>query len=138
MVDLPKNPIQPHVVDAMGVLRFKANAIVRDLLDFATDRGMGMNEIAASGYTNDDRQQFAQLIGYSVSGYSGLSYTDGDAVDAKTEHPMLKELCEALGWQGGTIWQVLEEVKRLKAENERLRHDLFLNITEATDANLSS
>ena len=27
----------------------------------------------------------------------------------------LRRLCEALGWQGGTFWQVLDEVKRLKA-----------------------
>lgn len=26
----------------------------------------------------------------------------------------LRQLCEALGWQGGTFWQVLEEVRRLR------------------------
>lgn len=29
--------------------------------------------------------------------------------------PELPELCVALGWQGGTIHQVLAEIKRLKA-----------------------
>ena len=33
----------------------------------------------------------------------------------------LQELCEALGWQGGTIWQVMDEVRRLKAEERRLK-----------------
>ena len=28
----------------------------------------------------------------------------------------LHDLCTALGWQGGTIWQALEEVKRMKAD----------------------
>lgn len=26
----------------------------------------------------------------------------------------LRELCQALGWQGGTYWQVLEKVRRLQ------------------------
>ena len=34
--------------------------------------------------------------------------------------PMLRELCLACGWQGGTIWQVIEEIKRLKAVNQTL------------------
>lgn len=75
-----KNPIQPLSKDAKGVLRFKENAIVRRMLDFATPRGMGMNELACMGFTDDDRQQFAQLIGYSLSGYSELqSYVDDEA-----------------------------------------------------------
>lgn len=28
----------------------------------------------------------------------------------------LQQLCAALGWQGGTFWQVLDEVKRLRGE----------------------
>lgn len=27
----------------------------------------------------------------------------------------LRQLCAALGWQGGTFWQVLEEVRRLRS-----------------------
>jgi hypothetical protein len=26
----------------------------------------------------------------------------------------LRELCVALGWQGGTFWQVLDEVRRMR------------------------
>ena len=63
-----KNPIQP-IVDG----RFKKNAIVSHLLDWATERGMGMNELACIDFTKDDRQQFAQLIGYSLSGYGELT-----------------------------------------------------------------
>jgi hypothetical protein len=32
---------------------------------------------------------------------------------------LCKDLCEALGWQGGTIWQVIEEIKRLKKEENK-------------------
>ncbi len=50
-MDLPRNPIQPQIIDGHGTRRFKANAIIRDLLDFATARGMGMNEIAVRDYS---------------------------------------------------------------------------------------
>jgi len=56
------------------VIRFQANDIVRDLLDFAQDHGFGLNEIAVRPYRRDDREQLAQLIGYSVSGFGELSY----------------------------------------------------------------
>lgn len=71
-----KNPIQPIIKDENGVLRFKKNSIVAFLIDWSTKRGIGMNELALMGFSNDDRQQFAQLIGYSLSGYSELSYVD--------------------------------------------------------------
>ena len=69
----PKNPIQP-LVDVNGVLRFKENAIVRHLLDWAYERGHGLNELAGMNFTQDDQEQFAQLIGYSLSGFGELSY----------------------------------------------------------------
>ena len=74
-----KNPIQPIVTTASGVVRFKENAIVRHLLDWATERGMGLNELAVMDFTKDDRQQLAQLIGYSLSGYGSLDYVDDDS-----------------------------------------------------------
>lgn len=73
-----KNPIQPLALDKHGVMRFKENAIVRHLLD--THPACDLNRIACAEFTNDDRQQFAQLIGYSLSGYSELSsYVDDEA-----------------------------------------------------------
>lgn len=78
-----KNPIQPLAEDAKGVLRFKENAIVNHLYEWAQTRGHGLNELACMDFSNDDRQQFAQLIGYSLSGYSELqSYVDDDAYNA--------------------------------------------------------
>lgn len=78
-----KHPIQPLMADGLGVLRFKQNRIICDLLDFATDRGFGLNEIACREYSREDRQQLAQLIGYSLHGYGELrSYVDDDAYGA--------------------------------------------------------
>lgn len=62
---------QPLVLDEGGVVRFKENPIVRYLLD---NGGIDMNQLALLGFTNEDQAQFAQLIGYSVSGWGDLSY----------------------------------------------------------------
>lgn len=62
---MSKHPIQPLVTDEHGTVRFKANAIVRDLLDYSSRGGFGLNEIAVRAYNREDREQFAQLIGYS-------------------------------------------------------------------------
>lgn len=70
----PKHPMQPLARDDDGVIRFKPNAIVRFLLDWATPKGMSLNEMAIMNFSQEDREQFAQLIGYSVCGYSDLSY----------------------------------------------------------------
>lgn len=75
-------PIQPLYTDEHGVVRFKKNAIVRQLLDFASERGMSLNEIARMPFSREDRVQFAQLIGYSLSGFGTLSYVDNDTYEA--------------------------------------------------------
>ena len=69
-----EHPNQPLGLDDHGVLRFKSNAIVKELLDFASSKGFDMNTIAAHVHSDEDRRQFAQLIGYSLNGYSELSY----------------------------------------------------------------
>lgn len=71
-----KNPIQPLAPDQNGTLRFKRNAIVEYLLKAG---GIDLNHIAAMDFTDDDRQQFSQLIGYSLGGYCSLSHVDADA-----------------------------------------------------------
>ena len=73
---LPPHPNQPINTDADGVKRFRANAIVKLLLD----RGrFDMNDLAAMPFGNDDRAQFAQLIGYSVDGWGTLPYVSDEA-----------------------------------------------------------
>jgi len=82
VTEKPKNPIQPFVTDVNGTLRFKGNQIVVDLLEKAGQHGLNLNAIACRQYSADDRQQLAQLIGYSLSGYGELSYVSEDAYGA--------------------------------------------------------
>lgn len=75
-----KHPMQPLVRDPKGVVRFKKNPIVDHLLEHG---GLNLNNLMlaghALGFTKDDWTQFAQLIGYSVSGFGELSYVDKKA-----------------------------------------------------------
>jgi len=66
--------MQPVVRDRRGVYRFKVNMIVRYLLDQCRKHGIDMNELAIVPFAQEDRVQFAQLIGYSVDGAADLSY----------------------------------------------------------------
>jgi len=66
-VELLRNkPMQPLING-----RFKENKIVSHCLDFG---GTDLNKIAVMNFSIEDREQFAQLIGYSLCGYSDLSY----------------------------------------------------------------
>ncbi len=76
------HPIQPLLHDERGVLRFKENAIVRYLLDAG---GIDMNKLAILPFKREDREQFAQLIGYSVSGFSDLSYVSDKTYERARE-----------------------------------------------------
>lgn len=93
-----KNPIQPVGIADDKCLRFKANKIVRHLLDTHKRRdGMGEDlndlsfQVAQGVFSTDDYQQLMQLIGYSVSGYGDLSTSDPhvcasvDAIEAGTD-----------------------------------------------------
>lgn len=76
---MSKHPRQPTYTDEHGVERFVENEIVRWLLD---NGRLDMNDIARQRHFSDeDRRQFAQLIGYSVSGYYDLSYAEDDPDD---------------------------------------------------------
>lgn len=70
--------MQPVEFDADGVARFKANAIVRFLLDAGP---FDMNVLFCAPFKREDREQFAQLIGYSVSGAGGLPYMSAELIE---------------------------------------------------------
>lgn len=72
----PKHPMQPLVRDG-NVIRFKPNKLVRFLLDSGP---FDLNQLAAMPFTDEDREQFAQLIGYSVAGFCELSYVSEKSV----------------------------------------------------------
>lgn len=70
-----RHPIQPLERDEQGVIRFKRNAIVDYL---AKDR---LNEIGAMDFSQEDREQLRQLIGYSHSGIPACSAEVWDAAE---------------------------------------------------------
>ena len=109
-----KNPIQPLGKDAKGVLRFKENAIVRHLLD--THPTLGLNQLACMDFTADDRQQFAQLIGYSLSGYSELqSYVDDEAYSTAAH------MADGMDERDARIAALEQKLTELRAAADTLR-----------------
>lgn len=76
-----KHPIQPLQMED-GVLRFKRNKIVEYLLDHG---GIDMNKLAMLEFSQEDREQFAQLIGYSHSGSGDLGYVSDEVWCAAQE-----------------------------------------------------
>jgi hypothetical protein len=85
-----KHPMQKLVWDDK-VIRFQKNSIVEYLLD---NGGIDMNDIARlPNISQADREQFAQLIGYSVSGFGNLSYVSKKTVKKadKKAAKMMKE-----------------------------------------------
>ncbi len=86
-------PIQPIVRDPAGVVRFRENRIVRDLLEEAP---YDLNEIAVRQYSPEDRMQFAQLIGYSISGYADLQFVSDESY-ARVETLQIEYTCAGQG-----------------------------------------
>lgn len=78
----PPHPFQPLVKDSDGVVRFKANAIVRYLLNAGP---FDMNKLARLPFSVEDREQFAQLIGYSMCGFGELSYVTDETYERAAE-----------------------------------------------------
>ena len=97
-VRVTRHPMQPIEYDESGVIRFKGNAIVRAIVDDAVSLtathachapGLDLNKIIMryhSGmYSREDVEQFWQLMGYSISGYGGLSFIRPSVVAAADE-----------------------------------------------------
>lgn len=84
-------PMQPIVL-VECIARFQNNAIVRFLLDWSSSRGMDLNDLSRMNFSDEDRSQFAQLIGYSVSGYGDLEYSlHVDIADARVNELLYEE-----------------------------------------------
>lgn len=56
-------PMQPVVLAKDGMVRFQANRLVTYLLD---NGGLDLNDLGRVDVPRSDRDQFYQLIGYSV------------------------------------------------------------------------
>ena len=74
-----RHPTQPLEADADGFRRFKANSIVRYLLDSGPS---DLNRIHAMDFSQEDREQFVQLIGYSYAGFGELDYVSPETYEA--------------------------------------------------------
>jgi hypothetical protein len=94
--------MQPVVLDVDGRPRFRENAIIRYIVDHAADvvhpgspaidpntgkpyhQGkLDLGKLSMIDFPQEDMEQFAQLMGYSVSGYHELSYvSDESAAEA--------------------------------------------------------
>lgn len=84
---------QPVVIGEDDRARFKANKVVRRLLDEADKRGFGLNQLIP-GADQEDLEQFYQLIGYTVSGYEELAdwISDESVAAAKREETRVRAL----------------------------------------------
>lgn len=74
-------PMQPIETDSNGTKRFRENKIVQYILD---NGGIDLNQLARVEFPREDRDQFTQLIGYSVSA-APLSSDLINAADTVTE-----------------------------------------------------
>lgn len=82
--------MQPILRTASGTIRFQRNAIVEYLLE---NGGIYLNILAELPFSQADREQFAQLIGYSVCGFHELSYvSDATANEASAAARIALEL----------------------------------------------
>lgn len=120
---MSKHPIQPLELDANGTLRFKENTVVRHLLD---NGGIDLNKLACLEFPQEDREQFAQLIGYSLSGFSELSYVSDTTYNlAAAPQPAEFEPIQQPGYEPGEIphhfSDLTEYAVKLKEQNEAMR-----------------
>lgn len=88
-------PMQPVELDSNGVVRFRGNAVVQYLLD---NGGLSLNDLGREEFPTEDRDQFHQLINYSVSG-APISFELADAAQdayekGKPEHQARIECLE--------------------------------------------
>ena len=79
-------PIQPIEKDNSGHYRFVPNKIVKYLLD---EGPFILSDLACLDFSDEDWEQFAQLIGYSLGGFGELSYVSDDTYE--TVERMAKE-----------------------------------------------
>ncbi len=87
---------QPVVRDEHGVLRFKRNEIVHDLLDGLLKQDLNVIAalVARGRYSQEDYSQLMQLVGYSLDGYCDLSLVPQD--DKNQADRILAEMERAL------------------------------------------
>ena len=78
MSDAKQHPLQPLYEDADGDLRFKENKIVSFLLNAGP---FDMKQLTLMPFSQEDWEQFTQLIGYSLSGFGELSCVSSETYE---------------------------------------------------------
>jgi len=77
-----EHPMQPVGFDELRTVRFKENPIIRWMLQQGeVGATFTLNTIAAQRFDPRDREQLAQLIGYSVGGFEELSYARPETIE---------------------------------------------------------
>ena len=117
-------PIQPISKDKNGVTRFEENKIVQFLLDRTREHGIDLNLISRMNFSQEDREQFAQLIGYSVSGFGELDY-----VKEETYNTVCNMVEEGIYEEEARIKYLQETLDSVKEKVRELSVSLF-NIHE--------
>lgn len=111
-----KHPVQPIQEDDTGTRRFKPNKIVRHLLETSA---LSLNTLSSMEFDDEDREQFAQLIGYSFSGFEELPYASRDTIAAAAR----------MIYEGETEEQA--KISSLQETLESIRHGLRVAVTAA-------
>ena len=110
-------PIQPIELDSDKVVRFVENRMIRTLLDSST---LTLNDLAVMNFTQQEQEQFAQLIGYSLSGFGELSYTSDEVYDA-AELMFDEDLTE----EAARSIALRSSLKNIKAAISKAAEELF-------------
>ena len=75
---MAKHPMQPLEDDRILGKRFKQNDIVRYLLDSGP---YTLDDLEKMPFDQEHKEQFIQLIGYSLASFCELDYVSGDTYD---------------------------------------------------------
>ncbi|BAO89009.1 hypothetical protein [Caballeronia cordobensis] len=79
MDDEQNHPLQQVYVDDTGEPRFRANAIVQHLLTHGSIR---WDQILRMDFSLADREQIAQMLGYSIERYNELHWISQESFEA--------------------------------------------------------
>jgi hypothetical protein len=94
-----------HPMQKVEDNRFVKNDMVRWLLD---NGGKDLNDLAREDFSNEDREQFAQLIGYSLSGFSELSYVSDESVETAFKAEKMPD------WRDARITTLEEKLEAIR------------------------
>lgn len=101
-----KHPLQNIYIDENGTARFQENKIVKFLLDAGP---YDLDELVFMNFSQEEWEQFAQLIGYSICGFEELSYVSDELCEKA------KEIADGLVALGKTML-VCDSCKKAKAD----------------------